>query len=118
MAKFLLVNDQATLTDMGAVDMTAIFPQDAMLCIQTLSDTTASILYQGSNDVDDEDAAHFTHADATVSATNRAFRNVVDDIVAVVNNDSRKGVGVLFDALNYVYLDNMTAGASTNVVED
>ena len=35
--KYLLVNDQATLTSMGAVDQTFLFPQNAVLGIESIN---------------------------------------------------------------------------------
>ena len=85
--KYLLVNDQATLTSMGAVDQTFLFPQNAVLGIESINDTT--------------------------TATHKVERNLIDDAVAAINNDSRLGFTVLFDLLNNVKLPNQTLAGST-----
>ena len=115
--KYIIANDQATLASMGAADQTVMFPQTAVLGIETKTDTTASIWIQSSADIDDADELVLVHPDASASATHKTFRNLVDDIVAAVNNDNRSGFSVLFDLLNNVKLDNQTLTSST-VTED
>ena len=115
--KYIIVNDQATLTSMGAADQTLMFPQTAILGMETKTDTTASIWVQSSADIDDADELVLVHADASAAATHKTFRNLVDDAVALINNDNRSGVGVMFDLLNNVKLDNQTLASST-VTED
>lgn len=115
--KYIIVNDQATLTSMGAADQTLMFPQTAVLGIETKTDTTASIWVQSSADIDDADELVLVHPDASAAATHKTFRNLVDDAVALINNDNRSGVGVMFDLLNNVKLDNQTLASST-VTED
>ena len=111
--KYLLVNDQATLTSMGAVDQTFLFPQNAVLGIESINDTATLIAVQGTNDVDDEDFVVLIHADKSAAATHKAERNLIDDAVAAINNDSRLGFTVLFDLLNNVKLPNQTLAGST-----
>ena len=108
--KYLLVNDQATLTSMGAVDQTFLFPQNAVLGIESINDTTTALLVQGTNDVD---AIVMVHADKSAAATHKVERNLIDDAVAAINNDSRLGFTVLFDLLNNVKLPNQTLAGST-----
>ena len=115
--KYLIANDQATLTSLGAADQTVMFPQTAVLGIETKSDTTASIWIQSSLDIDDADELVLVHPDASASSTHKTFRNLVDDAVAMINNDFRDGVGVMFDLLNNVKLPNQTLASST-VTED
>ena len=115
--KYLIANDQATLTSLGAADQTVMFPQTAVLGIETKTDTTASIWVQSSADIDDADELVLVHPDASASATHKTFRNLVDDIVSAVNNDNRSGFSVLFDLLNNVKLENQTLASST-VTED
>jgi hypothetical protein len=111
--KYLIVNDQATLTSMGAADQTFMFPQDRVLGIDSKTDTTTELLIQGTNDVDDEDQIVFVHADKSAASTHKAERKLIDDIVSAINNDSKSGFTVLFDLLNNVKLDNQTLASST-----
>jgi len=115
--KYIIANDQATLTSMGAADQTVMFPQTAVLGIETKTDTTASIWIQSSLDIDDADELVLVHPDASAAATHKTFRNLVDDIVSAVNNDNRSGFTVLFDLLNNIKLENQTLASST-VTED
>jgi hypothetical protein len=111
--KYLIVNDQATLTSMGAVDQTFMFPQNRVLGMRSDSDTQFNFLIQGTNDVDDEDTLKFTHADKSAAATHLAERKLYDDIVSAINSDSKLGYTVLFDLLNNVKLDNQVLSGST-----
>ena len=111
--KYLIVNDQATLTSMGAVDQTFMFPQNRVLGIDSTTDTTTTLKIQGTNDVDDEDTLVFVHADKSASATHKAERNLIDDMVSAINSDSKLGYTVLFDLLNNVKLPNQTLASST-----
>ena len=115
--KYLIVNDQATLTSMGAADQTLMFPQNRVLGLESIDDTTTALLVQGSNDVDDEDTIVFKHADKSAAATHKVERNLIDDAVSAINSDSRTGVTVLFDLLNNVKLPNQILANST-VTED
>ena len=115
--KYIIANDQATLTSMGAVDQTIMFAQNAVLGMETKTDTTASIWVQSSADIDDADELVLVHPDASAAATHKTFRNLVDDIVSLVNNDNRSGIGVMFDVLNDITLPNQTLASST-VTED
>jgi len=111
--KYLIVNDQATLTSMGAVDQTFMFPQNRVLGIESINDTTTALLVQSTNDVDDEDTVVFVHDDKSVAANHKVERNLIDDMVSAINNDSRVGFTVLFDLLNNVKLPNQTLASST-----
>ena len=111
--KYLIVNDQATLTSMGAVDQTFMFPQNRVLGIESINDTTTALLVQSTNDVDDEDTVVFVHDDKSVAASHKVERNLIDDMVSAINNDSRVGFTVLFDLLNNVKLPNQTLASST-----
>jgi hypothetical protein len=111
--KYLIVNDQATLTSMGAVDQTFMFPQNRVLGIESINDTTTNLLVQGTNDVDDEDTIVLVHADKSAAATHKVERNLIDDAVSAINNDSRFGFTVLFDLLNNIKLPNQTLAGST-----
>ena len=115
--KYILVNDTNTLANIDDVDEVLLFPQTAVLGIETKTDTTASIWIQSSADIDDADELVLVHPDASASATHKTFRNLVDDAVAMINNDFRDGVGVMFDLLNNVKLPNQTLASST-VTED
>jgi len=115
--KYIIANDQGTLTSMGAADQTVMFPQTAVLAIETKTDTTASIWIQSSADIDDADELVLVHPDASAASTHKTFRNLCDDIVSAINNDNRSGFTVLFDLLNNVKLENQTLASST-VTED
>ena len=115
--KYILVNDTDTLANIDASDEVLLFPQTAVLGIETKTDTTASIWVQSSADIDDADELVLVHPDASAAATHKTFRNLVDDIVSAINNDNRSGFTVLFDLLNNVKLENQTLASST-VTED
>jgi hypothetical protein len=110
--KFLIVNDQATLTSMGAVDQTLMFPRDRVLCIDSISDTATNISVQGTLDVDNDDNISIEHADKSATATRKVERNLIDDVVSAINSDGRFGYTVLFDLLNNVKLPNQTLTGS------
>ena len=116
--KFLIVNDQATLTSMGAVDQTLMFPRDRVLCIDSINDTATNLSVQGTLNVDADDNIVITHADKSVVATHKAERNLIDDIVSAINSDGRFGYTVLFDLLNDVKLPNQTPTGSTYTEEN
>jgi phage-related protein len=115
--KYILVNDTDTLANIDASDEVLLFPQTAVLGMETKTDTTASIWVQSSADIDDADELVLVHPDASAAATHKTFRNLVDNAVALINNDNRSGVGVMFDLLNNVKLENQTLASST-VTED
>ena len=115
--KYILVNDTDTLANIDASDEVLLFPQTAVLGIDTKTDTTASIWVQSSADIDDADELVLVHPDASAAATHKTFRNLVDDIVSAINNDNSSGFTVLFDLLNNVKLENQTLASST-VTED
>ena len=115
--KFLIANEQATLTSLGAANETKMVPVDSILCIQTYNDTYGSVIVQGFLDVDDEANLHYEHEDASVDATHKAFRTSVDGAVSLINGDYKSGVGVLYDALNNVYFDGMKYNGAVNVAD-
>ena len=98
---------------MGAADQTFMFPQNRVLGIESISDTTTGLYVQGTNDVDDEDTIVLVHADKSAAATHKVERNLIDDMVSAINNDSKLGFTVLFDLLNNVKLPNQTLASST-----
>ena len=115
--KYLLANEIGTLIDIDEDDQVVLFPQNAVLAIESKTDTTSSIFAQSSADVDADIELVITHADKSVAATHKVERNLIDEIVAVINNDNRSGVGVLFDVLNGVHLPSQTVATGT-VTED
>ena len=115
--KYILVNEQGTLANLDSSDEVLMFPQTAVLGMETKTDTTASICIQSSADIDDADELVLVHPDASASSTHKTFRNLVDDAVALINNDNKSGVGIIFDVLNNVKLPNQTLASST-VTED
>jgi|TARA_R100000084_G_C4620635_1_gene132964 hypothetical protein len=115
--KYLIANDVDTLGDIDASDEIVMFPRNAVLCIESLTDTTTEMLVQSSSDVDADVSLVLVHADKSAAATHKVERNLIDDIVSAVNSDGRRGYHVLFDALNNVKLPNQTLASST-VTED
>jgi len=111
--KYLIANDQATLTSLGGADETTMFPQNGVLAIESKTDTTTELLIQSSVDPDDADSLVLKHADKSAASTHKVERNLIDDAVAAINNDSRSGFTVLFDALNNVKLPNQILANST-----
>ena len=111
--KYLIVNDTDTLANIDASDEVLMFPQNRVLGIESINDTTTALLTQGTNDVDDEDTIVFVHADKSAAATHKTERNLIDDMVSAINNDSKLGFTVLFDLLNNVKLPNQTLASST-----
>lgn len=110
--KYLIVNDQGTLTSMGAVDQTFMFPQNRILGIESSTDQETHLLVQGTNDVDDEDTLAFKHADKSAAATHKVERNLIDDMVSAINGESKTGFTVLFDVLNNIKLPNQVLASS------
>ena len=104
--KYMIANDQATLTSFGSADEITMFPQNAVLAIESITDTTTELLIQSSTDTDDADSLVFKHDDKSAAATHKVERNLIDDMVAAINSDSRLGFTVLFDACNNVKLPN------------
>ena len=115
--KYLIANDQATLASMGGVSQTLMFPRNAILGIESKTDTTTQLLVQSSNDTDDEDTVTFKHADKSAAATHKVERNIVDEIVSAINSDGKNGFTVLVDLLNGVKLPSAIL-ENTNVTED
>ena len=115
--KYLIVNDTDTLANIDASDEILMFPQNRVLGLESIDDTTTALLVQGSNDVDDEDTIVLKHADKSAAATHKVERNLIDDAVSAINSDSKLGFTVIFDALNNVKLPNQILASST-VTED
>ena len=115
--KYLIVNDTGTLGNIDASSEILMFPQNRVLGLESINDTTTALLVQGNNDVDDEDTIVLTHADKSAAATHKVERNLIDDAVSAINSDSRLGFTVIFDALNNVKLPNQIFAGST-VTED
>ena len=115
--KYLLANEVGTLGDIDAQDEIVMFPQNAVLSIESKTDTTTSLFAQSSLDTDADIELVITHADKSAAATHKVERNLIDEAVAVINNDNRSGVGVLFDVLNNISLPSQTLGTGT-VTED
>lgn len=115
--KYLIANDQVTLTSMGAADQTHMFPRNAILGIESKTDSETHLLVQSTNDVDDEDILVLKHADKSAAATHKVERNLIDEAVSAINSDGKLGFTVLFDLLNNVKLPSQIFTAST-VTED
>mgnify|MGYP003136640815 CR=1 FL=1 len=102
--KYLIANEQGVLTNLGGDDETVMFGQNAVLSIESLTDTTSNIFVQSSKDVDSVVTLTITHADKSAALTHKTERVLIDEIVSAINSDSREGYTVLFDALNDVKL--------------
>ena len=100
------------ITTMDAASEIIMFPQTAVLCMETLTDTTSKIHIQSGLDTDDATEITIAHPDSSAALTHKTFRNLVDDAVRMINNDFKTGVGVMFDALNNVKLPNQTLAGS------
>ena len=120
--KYIIANEQGVLTSLGGADETVMFPQNAVLSIESKTDVLTSIFAQSSLDPDADIELQITHADKSAAATYKTERTLVDEIVARINTDSRSGFTVLFDALNGVKLPSQTlakgSAVTTGVTED
>lgn len=115
--KYIIVNDEATLTSLGAGDQTLMFPQNGVLGFETINDTTIALSTSSGKDIDDGDVMIIEHEDTSAAATHKAQRNIIDAAVSAINCDSRRGWTVLFDRLNDVKLEGQVLTNST-VTED
>jgi len=100
--KFILINEQGVLANIDAAGEVLLVPQDAPLCIETLTDTTTKLHLRGVQDPDDADEVTIAHADSSAAATHLTFRTIVDETVRLFNNDVKSGVAVLFDKVNNI----------------
>ena len=101
--KYLIANDQTVLTDMGGADETIMFPQNAVLSIEGgITTMISQVQIQSSKDTDDADIVAFRHANTNWGGTHKVGRTIIDEIVSVINSDSRLGYTVLLDRLNLV----------------
>ena len=120
--KYIIANEQGVLTSLGGADETVMFPQNAVLSIESKTDTLTSIFAQSSLDPDADIELQITHADKSAAATYTVERTLVDEIVERLNADHRSGYTVLFDALNGVKLPSQTlaqgSDVETGVTED
>ena len=116
--KYIIANDIVGLAAIDDVDEVVMFPQNAVLCIESLTDTTTELLVQSSADIDGDVSLVLNHADKSAASTHKVERNLIDEVVAAINADNRKrGYHVLFDRLNNVKLHNQILSGST-VTED
>ena len=106
---YIIANDVA-LTSLGAADGTVMFPSNMILGMETGSDTSLSLFVRSPLDPDDADKVTVTHVDT--NTTEKAFRNMVDEVVSVVNGDFN-GAAVLFDVANGIALPGQTLASST-----
>ena len=110
--KFILINEQGTLSAIDAAGEVLLVPQNAPLCIETLSDTTTKLHLKGVQDPDDADEITIAHADSSAAATHLTFRTIVDETVRVFNSDVKSGVAVLFDKLNNIKMPTQVLAGS------
>ena len=103
--KYIIANEVDTLINIDEDDQVVMFPQNAMLAIENLTDTYVSVLAQSSADVDNNVVIKVGHENSSVALTHKAQRNMMDTIISSINSDSKRGYTVLFDYLNKVFLD-------------
>ena len=113
--KYILGQSATALASIGAADTVAAWPVSAVLAIEKLSTTTAKIHLQAQDNTGDAGFLTLKHADTTATATLDVSRKLIDDAVAMISNDIRSGVGVLFDGVNNV---SLTHGLTTSNVVD
>lgn len=106
---YIIANDVA-LTSLGAASQTVMFPSNMILGMDTGSDTSMRFFMRSPLDPDDGDKLVIVHADT--NTTEKAFRNMVDEVVSVVNGDF-SGAAVLFDVANNIALPGQTLTGST-----
>ena len=106
---YIIAND-VVLTSLGAADGTVMFPSNMILGMDTGSDTSMRFFMRSPLDPDDGDKLVIVHADT--NTTEKAFRNMVDEVVSVVNGDFN-GAAVLFDVANNIALPGQTLSTST-----
>ena len=120
--KYLFANEVGTLGDIDASDEIVLFPQNAVLSIESKTDTLTSLFAQSSLDPDADIELQITHADKSVALTHKVERDIVDEIVERLNADHKSGYTVLFDALNGVKLPSQIleqgGDVETGVTED
>lgn len=120
--KYVIANEQGVLTSLAGADETVMFPRNAVLSIESKTDTLTSIFAQSSLDPDADIELQITHADKSAAATHKVERTLVDEVVERLNADHRNGYIVLFDALNGVKLPSqiLTQGSDveSGVTED
>ena len=113
--KYILGQSATALASVGAADTVAAWPVSAILAIEKLSTTTAKVHLQAQDNTGDAGFLTLKHADTTATATLNVSRKLIDDVVSMINNDLRSGVGVLFDGVNNV---SLTRGLTTSNVVD
>ena len=113
--KYLIANEQGVLTSLGGADETVMFGQNAVLSIESLTDTTSNIFVQSSLDVDSVVTLTITHADKSVAADHKTERVLIDEVVSAINSDGKEGYTVLFDALNDVKLPSQVLAQGSDI---
>ena len=107
----IIANDQATLTSMGAANQTLMFPSHMVLAIDTSADTSLKVHVRSPKDTDDTDVLKIIHVDTNTEE--KAFRNMVDNVVSMLNGQYKGKPAVMFDLLNNVGLPGQTLTGST-----
>ena len=113
--KYIFGQSQTVLANIDLTDEVLMVPVSKVLAIEKLSTTTLKIHTQATDNTGDAGFFTLKHADTTAAATLDVSRKLIDDAVAMINNDLRSGVGVLFDGVNNVRL---THGLTTSNVVD
>ena len=113
--KYIIANEQGVLTSLGGADETVMFPRNAVLSIESKTDTSTSLFAQSSLDPDADIELQIVHADKSAAATHKTERTLIDEIVARLNSDNKYGYVVLFDALNGIKLPSQTLAKGSDV---
>jgi|TARA_R100000027_G_scaffold28107_1_gene20351 hypothetical protein len=108
--KYIIIHDQGAIADLDAADELVMFPRSLMLSIDTDSNTAVYAQVQNTRDVDNVVTLAFTHADANSADGSRAQRQIIDDMVRIINMDNHnRGYNVLHDGINNEVITNVTS---------
>ena len=107
--KHIIIHDQAAIADLDAADELVMFPRSLMLSITSVINTQSRVLVQSTSNVDSTVELAFTHATANSAVGDRAQRQIIDDMVRVINMDNHnRGYNVLHDGVNNEVITNVT----------
>ena len=108
--KYIIAHDQASIDALDAVDELVMFPRSLMLSIDTKINTAVYAQVQSTDNVDSVVTLAFSHATANSADGDRAQRQIIDDMVRVINMDNHnRGYNVLHDGINNEVITNVTA---------
>ena len=113
--KYIIANDQSVLGDIDALDEIVMFPRSSVLSIDLSSNSGTDLTAQSTANVDSIVILSIGHASADSPTGDRAQRQMIDDLVRIINMDKHsRGYNVVFDALNNISIPNAT---TLNVTE-